>query len=85
MSSMPRGHRRAIWLLALALAAWVSPVHAQYFGRNRVQYERFDFRVLKTEHFDIYFYPSEEAAAAHALMESSEHVGKILLSVRKKN
>jgi NADPH2:quinone reductase len=27
----------------------------------------------------------EEAAAAHALMESSEHVGKILLSVRKSN
>ena len=27
----------------------------------------------------------EEAAAAHALMESSEHVGKILLSLRKKN
>ena len=27
----------------------------------------------------------EQAAAAHALMESSEHVGKILLSVRKKN
>ena len=27
----------------------------------------------------------EEAAAAHALMESSEHVGKILLNVRKKN
>jgi NADPH2:quinone reductase len=27
----------------------------------------------------------EEAAAAHALMESSEHVGKILLSVGKKN
>ena len=27
----------------------------------------------------------EEAAAAHALMESSEHVGKILLSVSKKN
>ena len=27
----------------------------------------------------------EQAAAAHALMESSEHVGKILLSVGKKN
>jgi NADPH2:quinone reductase len=27
----------------------------------------------------------EEATAAHALMESSEHVGKIVLSVRKKN
>ena len=27
----------------------------------------------------------DEAAAAHSLMESSEHVGKIMLSVRKKN
>ena len=32
---------------------------AQYFGRNKVQYKNFDFQVLKTEHFDIYFYPSE--------------------------
>jgi NADPH:quinone reductase len=30
-------------------------------------------------------YPLEEAAAAHALMESSEHVGKIMLSMRGKN
>jgi len=27
----------------------------------------------------------DEAAAAHSLMESSEHVGKIMLNVRKKN
>jgi NADPH2:quinone reductase len=27
----------------------------------------------------------DEAAAAHSLMESSEHIGKIVLSVRKKN
>ncbi len=40
-----------------------SPVAAQYFGRNKVQYQRFDFQVLKTEHFDIYFYPSERTAA----------------------
>lgn len=38
------------------------PSHAQYFGRNKVQYERFDFKVLTTEHFDIYYYPEEEAA-----------------------
>src|SRR5712692_11198515 len=36
-----------------------SPVSAQYFGRNKVQYKKLDFQVLKTEHFDIYFYPSE--------------------------
>jgi Tol biopolymer transport system component len=36
--------------------------NAQYFGTNKVQYERFDFKVLPTEHFDIYYYPEEEAA-----------------------
>jgi len=29
---------------------------AQYFGRNKVNYESFDFQVLKTEHFDVYYY-----------------------------
>lgn len=27
-----------------------------YFGRNKVQYEKFDWKILKTEHFDIYYY-----------------------------
>jgi hypothetical protein len=36
-----------------------TPASAQYFGRNKVQYRDFDFQVLKTEHFDIYFYPEE--------------------------
>lgn len=39
---------------------------AQYFGRNRVTYESFDFQVLKTEHFDIYHYPEEQEAAEMA-------------------
>ena len=43
----------------LGLAA---DAEAQYFGRNKVQYRQFDFRVLQTEHFDIYYYPEEEAA-----------------------
>jgi len=37
-----------------------------YFGRNKVQYQKFDFKVLKTDHFDIYFYPEEEQAAQMA-------------------
>jgi Tol biopolymer transport system component len=32
-------------------------LEAQYFGRNKVQYEHFDFKVLKTKHFDVYYYP----------------------------
>lgn len=45
-------------LLAVAVAV---PARAQYFGQNKVQYERFDFRVLQTTNFDIYFYPEEQA------------------------
>src|SRR5437879_6867836 len=48
-----------IGLAALALAAGAATLHAQYFGRNKVEYEEFKFAVLKTEHFDVYFYPVE--------------------------
>ncbi len=34
-----------------------------YFGRNKVQYNTFDWRVLRTTHFDIYFYPEMEELA----------------------
>ncbi|HEX6202365.1 MAG TPA: BamA/TamA family outer membrane protein [Thermoanaerobaculia bacterium] len=35
---------------------------AQYFGRNKVLWEDFEFQVLETEHFDIYYYPAEHPA-----------------------
>ncbi|HEX2187422.1 MAG TPA: hypothetical protein VHG51_00930 [Longimicrobiaceae bacterium] len=56
----------ALALLAALAAAPTQPADAQYFGRNKVQYERFDFRVMRTPHFDVYFYPEEEAAARDA-------------------
>lgn len=39
---------------------------AQYFGRNKVHYDRLEFRTLQTAHFDIYYYPEEELATRHA-------------------
>jgi hypothetical protein len=48
----------AVLLLCLGVEA-----RAQYFGRNKVQYDRTTVRVLTTEHFDIY-YSQEDAAAA---------------------
>jgi Tol biopolymer transport system component len=53
-------------LSCLLLAATTQTAAAQYFGRNKVQYRTFDFQVLKTEHFDLYYYPEEEAAARDA-------------------
>ncbi|UCD20404.1 MAG: PD40 domain-containing protein [candidate division WOR-3 bacterium] len=39
---------------------------AQYFGQNKIQYKDFDFRVLGTERFDIYFYEGCDDLAAFA-------------------
>ncbi len=48
---------------ALVVPAFSSTAEGQYFGRNKVQYEQFDFRVLETPHFRVYFYPEKEEPA----------------------
>src|SRR5919108_3532332 len=63
------GHRGHIGLmLALAFGASMLPGSAagQYFGRNKVQYEQFKFQVLRTEHFDVHYYPEAAVAARDA-------------------
>ncbi len=53
--------------LLVALACGVAqPAVAQYGGRNKVQYRTFKFEVLKTKHFDVYFYAEQREAAAQA-------------------
>jgi Tol biopolymer transport system component len=48
---------------ALLLLAGTTPaLEAQYFGRNKVHYDKFDFEVLKTPHFDIHYYPEAGTA-----------------------
>ena len=53
---MPSGSSSPPRLLAAA------PAQAQYFGRNQVRYDQFDYRVLETEHFDIYYYEGMDQA-----------------------
>ena len=54
---------RRVAAFAAVIALTVVPLaSAQYFGQNKVQYENLDFKVLTTDHFDIYYYPEEEAA-----------------------
>jgi dipeptidyl aminopeptidase/acylaminoacyl peptidase len=49
---------RASGLLAAALILGSAvPAEAQYFGRNKVQYDQFEFEVMATPHFDIHYYP----------------------------
>jgi len=53
-------------LLLGGLCATASPAAGQYFGQNKVQYRRFDFQSIQTEHFDIYYYPDERTGALDA-------------------
>ncbi|HUP20965.1 MAG TPA: hypothetical protein VM778_13585 [Gemmatimonadota bacterium] len=53
-------------LAATVLALAAAPPAAAQFGKNKVQYETFDFRVLETEHFDIHYYPEIEPAVMDA-------------------
>ncbi|MGA2533659.1 MAG: peptidase S9 [Candidatus Aminicenantales bacterium] len=47
-------------LLVFTAGALAPSLNAQYYGRNKVQYQRFDFKIMKTRHFDIYFYLEDE-------------------------
>lgn len=58
----PRFVSRAVPTGLALLFLLPSLLQAQYFGRNKVQWEKFDWQVLKTQHFDIYYYPEEEKA-----------------------
>jgi hypothetical protein len=52
--------RRLVFVGVLLLAfAFTLPTQAQYFGRNKVQWEHFHFKTLQTPHFDIYYYDQE--------------------------
>ena len=70
--------RVAAIVIGLALAS-PADLLAQggYFGQNKVQYKKFDFKVLKTEHFDVYYYPQEEEGARIAARMAERWYGRL--------
>ena len=64
--------RKSVWtavgigvLLVAGLFA-PEPVRGQYFGRNKVQYESFDFKTLETPNYRILYYPESQAVIVDA-------------------
>ncbi|MEM0963490.1 MAG: BamA/TamA family outer membrane protein [Bacteroidota bacterium] len=55
-----------------ALLGLAATAHAQGFGRNKIQYDGFDWHVLRTEHFDVYYYPEAEDLAAIGAQTAEE-------------
>src|SRR5262245_31981298 len=53
-------------LVVVTLCATPAAAQMGYFGQNKVQYHNFKFQVLKTPHFDIYYYQEEADGARMA-------------------
>ena len=56
--------RKRIFCILFLLISFASAQF--YFGRNKIQYEQFDWRILKTDHFHIYYYQQEGEIAGIA-------------------
>jgi hypothetical protein len=65
---------RAVAYVVVAFLTLAAPLAAQfgYFGQNKIQYRRFDWRVLRGEHVDLYYYPEEEELGRVALAYAEE-------------
>src|SRR3954466_1002063 len=49
-------------LVGVLLAGWSAQVSAQtpyvpYWGKNNIHYDKFDWQIYTTDHFEIFFYP----------------------------
>ena len=59
-----------------------------YFGRNKIQYNQFEWHVLETEHFDIYYYPEmkelAEIGAAYAEKTFADLENKFNHSIQRR-
>jgi len=74
---MSRNIVAAFLILIVLITGANVPGNAQYyFGRNKVQYHQFDWHVMHTEHFDIYFYPEmrELAEVGAGYAEENYHI-----------
>jgi hypothetical protein len=64
--------RTAVILSLLLLAGDPALGQFFYFGRNKVQYTPFEWHVLRTEHFDIYYYPEMAELAGRGAFFAEE-------------
>ena len=56
---------RSFYIVFLIILLFTPTIFSQsfYFGRNKVQYKNFNWQLMRTEHFDIYYYPEMEELA----------------------
>ena len=55
--------RRKVLILICTVSVQLLYSQFYYFGHNKVQYTDFDWQILRTEHFDVYYYPEMKSLA----------------------
>ncbi|MFQ5460817.1 MAG: hypothetical protein ACE5EL_08490, partial [Anaerolineae bacterium] len=60
--------------LATLLASPRTASSQRLFGQNKIQYEDFQWRVMKTPHVDLHFYPQEQQVACWVAEVAEEAV-----------
>jgi Tol biopolymer transport system component len=72
--------KRRLMCAALALGSLtaIAPAaEAQYFGKNHVQYDRFHWHVIETEHFLVHYYPEIAEPAQDAARMAERAYGRL--------
>ena len=72
MRKRPTRKSMALWLAVLVAAAvcgaasdaMAQTPYVPYFGKNLVRYDRFDWQIYTTEHFQIYYYPRSSSTSS---------------------
>jgi len=76
-----RNARFGILLLAVAaLLTTAGAAGGAQFGRNKIQYESFDWHIVRTEHYDVYYYEGSEDVAdavCRIVEESNDHLEEL--------
>src|SRR5260370_42205143 len=62
---VPRSASVCLIAAAGVVAATTGALNAQstfapYYGKNQIHYDKFDWHIYKTDHFEIYYYPEIE-------------------------
>ena len=73
--------KKLIWLMVLLFLLPGSAM-PQYFGKNKVQYGKFNWQYLQTEHFDIYFTEGGQSVATFVGQVAEESYQKLRQSFR---
>lgn len=70
----PVSRFKVVLFVAFCSAGLLLPAVAQnhHFGRNKIQYDNFEWNVLRTDHFDVYYYPEMRELAENGAAFAEE-------------